>query len=67
MAPPQIAWTELDAWCRHTRTDLDPWEAEAIVQLGALRAGVMAEKAAEERKQSKDTDKPKRPSRPRKK
>ncbi|NAZ37146.1 hypothetical protein [Rubellimicrobium sp. CFH 75288] len=30
LGPNPLGWAEIDAWCRLTRTRLDPWEAEAI-------------------------------------
>lgn len=43
MAVPGITWEGLTAWCALMRIVLEPWEAQALVRLGALRASVLSE------------------------
>lgn len=43
-AQPVVSWQALAAWCEVTRTELEPWEAEALVQIGHIRAGIFAER-----------------------
>lgn len=50
MSYPTVSWESLRAWqqARDIGT-IEPWEARALVQLGLLRANVMAEKAKVEK------------------
>jgi len=51
MTQPTVTWEALRAW--QIACDIgpiEPWEARALVQLGMLRANIMAEKAEAERK-----------------
>lgn len=41
-----LGWTEIDAWCRRTGIDLDPWEGRTIRRLS--RAYVAMRHAAED-------------------
>jgi hypothetical protein len=51
MVPPQISWETLRAWqlCMGIGV-LDPWEAETLVYLGALRASIQSEHLERQRK-----------------
>lgn len=49
--PAIITWISLDAWCAMTGNALEPWEARALVRLGARRANVLTE---ERNAQNKD-------------
>lgn len=51
MAPPVVTWADVAAWRQQTGEVMEPWEARAIVSLGALRAGIAAEAAREKSKQ----------------
>lgn len=47
MAPAAIGWPDLVAWSQIMNVRLEPWEARLIVQLGTLRASVLASKKTE--------------------
>lgn len=52
MAPPVVTWVDLIAWQTTTGIiTLEGWEARTLVMLGALRAGISAEKTKAEAKQ----------------
>lgn len=36
-----LAWGELEAWARMTRTSLEPWEADALYRLSAAYAAAL--------------------------
>lgn len=57
MAPPRISWELVSAWQTLMRLQLDPWEAETIVYLGALRAAIQAEHIDAQRKKPTDPKK----------
>ena len=51
MSPPRISWETLRAWQKSMRIErLEPWEAECIIHLGAIRASVQSEHMDRERK-----------------
>lgn len=50
MGYPAVTWEGLAAWCGLTGILLEPWEAQAMVHLGALRAGIEGEKSQAEMK-----------------
>ncbi|MCP1832837.1 hypothetical protein [Bradyrhizobium sp. USDA 4545] len=37
---PRVTWEGVEAWARQMRIDLEPWEAELMVELGNLRTGI---------------------------
>ena len=43
MAHPVITWEGLHAWSSQMRIDLDPWEADVMMNLSCVRANVHAE------------------------
>lgn len=45
MGPAVITWADLAAWCSLTQVSPAPWEANAIIRLGNVRAVVMSERA----------------------
>ena len=46
MAPPVVTWIDIEAWRSAMGVgEVEPWEAATLVQLGMLRASVLAEKA----------------------
>lgn len=51
MVPPRISWETLRAWqdCMMVEA-IEPWEAECIIHLGALRASIQSEHMDRERK-----------------
>jgi hypothetical protein len=53
MAYPVITWEGLHAWARLTRIDIEPWEADVLMNLSCIRANVHAEGMLEERKKVK--------------
>lgn len=57
MAPPVVTWVDVAAWRQQTGEIVEPWEARALVALGALRAGIAAEKT---KKAAKEPRAPKR-------
>lgn len=49
--PPTVTWEALSAWRREGGIPpIQRWEARALVQLGAVRASIQAEKQEAERK-----------------
>jgi hypothetical protein len=52
MTPPRISWEVVVAWRDLTQAVIEPWEAEAIVYLGALRAAIQAEHLDSQRKKN---------------
>lgn len=42
---PKIGWTALKHWSELTRTELEAWEASAIVNLGTTYANINNDKA----------------------
>jgi hypothetical protein len=54
MTPPRISWGVVVAWRDLTQAVIEPWEAEAIVSLGALRAAIQAEHLDSQRKKPPD-------------
>lgn len=57
MAPPRISWELIAAWRDLMQAELDPWETEAIVYLGALRAAIQAEHLDKQSKKPSDKKK----------
>jgi len=53
MSPAVVTWEGLRAWAAFTRTELQPWEALALVQLGNLRARVISEEIDRRRPKGK--------------
>jgi hypothetical protein len=53
MSYPVITWEGLQAWSLQMRIDLEPWEAEVMMNLSITRANVHAEKSEAERKKIK--------------
>jgi len=54
MAPPRISWETVRAWQACMRIDaIEPWEAECIIHLGAIRAAIQSEQMDRERKKPK--------------
>jgi hypothetical protein len=47
--PPVVTWEALAAWSAFMRIALEPWEARALVELGACRASVDAEERARQK------------------
>jgi hypothetical protein len=41
--PAVVTWADLAAWCALTGVQLAPWEARALIALGAARASIVAE------------------------
>jgi hypothetical protein len=39
-----LAWTEIDAWCRISHTELEPWEIDVILTLDRVWLQVCNEK-----------------------
>lgn len=58
MAPAVISWDTLQAWESLTNTALEPWEAQTVVQLSMMRAGIQSETR---RNQTTVKDPPTRP------
>ncbi len=50
MSYPVITWEGLRAWSLQMRVDLEPWEADLMINLSCIRSNVHAEKMAAERK-----------------
>jgi hypothetical protein len=46
MSYPVITWEGLRAWSQQMRIDLEPWEADLMINLSCIRANVHAEKMA---------------------
>jgi hypothetical protein len=53
MSYPVITWEGLQAWALLMQIDIEPWEADVIMNLSCTRANVHAEQAEAERKQMK--------------
>jgi hypothetical protein len=53
MSYPVITWEGLHAWARLTRIDIEPWEADVLMNLSCIRANVHAEAILEKRKEQK--------------
>lgn len=50
MAPPTVSWEAIRAWqALMGIAEIEPWEAEVLVQLGMLRAGIQAERTQQEK------------------
>jgi hypothetical protein len=47
--PAVVTWEALAAWSAFMRIALEPWEARALVELGAARASIEAEALAKRR------------------
>jgi hypothetical protein len=45
MSHPVITWEGLRAWCVQMRIEMEPWEADVMVQLSCIRANVHAEQS----------------------
>jgi hypothetical protein len=41
--PTVVTWEALQAWSSFMRVVLEPWEAKALIDLGASRAAIMSE------------------------
>jgi len=48
--PAQPTWGDVTAWSALTGNAPEPWEARCMVQLGALRAGILSEEIEREAK-----------------
>lgn len=46
MSYPVITWEGLHAWSVQMRTDLEPWEADLMINLSCIRSNIHAEKMA---------------------
>ncbi len=44
MAPASATWEGVAAWAALMRIDMEPWEANVMIDLGLLRSNVVAEK-----------------------
>jgi hypothetical protein len=53
MGYPVITWEGLRAWGLQMRIDIEPWEADVMMNLSCIRANVHAEKELEKRKEEK--------------
>ncbi|MCW5695776.1 MAG: hypothetical protein KIS96_03465 [Bauldia sp.] len=62
MAPAVVTWRDITDWQEQTGEIVEPWEARALVSLGALRASIAVEKT---KKKAKTPSEPK-PKKPRK-
>lgn len=52
MSYPVITWEGLWAWSMQMQIDVEPWEADVMMNLSCIRANVHAEKMEAERKKS---------------
>lgn len=50
MGPAVVTWEACAAWSELTGTRREPWEWDALVMLGQLRAAILAEAAAKDAK-----------------
>lgn len=48
MTMPRVTWEGLAAWCALTGIELAPWEANAMVRLGNVRAIAMTPEPAKD-------------------
>lgn len=60
MAPPTISWNTLHAWQQLNDTKIEPWEAETLVKLGMMRAGIQSEQSRNARNRPTAKDPPAR-------
>jgi hypothetical protein len=53
--PAQVSWQDLACWSALTGEAPEPWEARAIVRLGATRAAILSEDVERSAKQEAKT------------